>query len=207
MTSSSEHSRRPCRYSPRSVPNQHRNLGGLWLWLAALSTLLIVVGWWALGQGTVVPNPAVGQPLSQSAKRSAPDFTLALLGSSESFHLAAQKHKATLIMFTASWCADCIPEIPKLAQLYKEQMAQGLNVLVVDLDPTESDTDFLGFKARAGGAEHFWARDKDGTLTRAYNVRATDTKVMIDRNQQIIATTVGSTSLAELRQYAKEALK
>jgi len=111
------------------------------------------------------------------------------------------------MLFTASWCSDCLPEIPKLAQIYKEKGSQGLNVLVIDLDPTESDADFLGFKARAGGADHFWARDADGKVTTAYNVRATDTKVVIDRNGGIVATTVSPTSLETLRQYVDEALK
>jgi thiol-disulfide isomerase/thioredoxin len=193
----------------RSVEQPGRKATWRWVMLAGGVALLLVVSWWVVGRGSLSPNPATAAtpPLAADSRALAPDFTLTLLSSGQPFHLAAQEGKATLMLFTASWCSDCLTEIPKLAQIYKEKAGQGLNVLVIDIDPTESDSDLLGFKARAGGADHCWARDTDGKVTMAYNVRATDTKVVLDRSRRVVATTVGAVSVEKLRQYVEEALK
>jgi len=55
-----------------------------------------------------------------------------LIGSSRE-NIIADPNKYTLVIFSASWCASCIAEIPLLKDIYKD-LSNGLNLTYVSLD-------------------------------------------------------------------------
>lgn len=48
--------------------------------------------------------------------------------------IAAQKGKAVLVNFWATWCPGCVQEFPDLVKLQREYAAKGLTVLFVSAD-------------------------------------------------------------------------
>src|SRR5712692_3279283 len=72
------------------------------------------------------------------SKSAAPDFTARLLEGG-TFNLAEQRGKPVLVLFTASWCSPCIPEVNKMAQIQTEFGARGLRQLVLSVDTTDTE--------------------------------------------------------------------
>jgi peroxiredoxin len=129
----------------------------------------------------------------------AADFTASLLGGG-AFTLSEQRGHPVLVLFTASWCGDCIPEINKMAQLQQELGGRGLRQLVLSVDPSDTQAQFADFRQRTHGGNLQWALDPGQLATRAYRVRATDTKVLIGPQEQVAWRTMGPTGLEALRQ-------
>jgi hypothetical protein len=93
-----------------------------------------------------------------------------------------------------------------LAKLQAQEGPNGLVIAAIDVDPTERAADFLRLKRVAGGADHVWALDTGQQATKAYGVRATDTKVLIDPSGRIAWQTVGATPLDTLQEQVRNAL-
>lgn len=147
------------------------------------------------------PGPATGPsgaPAKPAGEGPAPDFTARLLGGG-AFTFAQQRGKPIVVLFTASWCNPCIPEVDKMARLQEEFGAAGLQQLVLSLDPGDTEADFAGFRQKTKGQNLLWGLDPGQKATLAYRVRAADTKVWIDRQGQIQARTVGSTPFEVMR--------
>ena len=53
--------------------------------------------------------------------------------------LSAMKGKVVIIDFWAPWCGPCMNEMPNLTRLYKQQHANGLEILGVSLDNNEGE--------------------------------------------------------------------
>ncbi len=73
--------------------------------------------------------------------RPAPDFTLAQLtpGSAPPIHLADLKGKPLVMNFWASWCDPCKREAPLLQSTWQRVHKQGVTVLGIDYQDTNSD--------------------------------------------------------------------
>ena len=128
----------------------------------------------------------------------APDFTARLLGGGE-FTLSQQQGKPVLVLFTASWCFDCIPEVDKLARLHEQFGPRGLQSLALSVDPGDAEADFGALRQHTTGQNLLWGLDPGQKTTLAYKVRATDTKVLIDGRAQIVFRSVGATPFETLR--------
>ncbi len=149
-------------------------------------------------------RPVRGPVAASAASGTAPvelaaDFTASLLGGG-AFTLSEQRGHPVLVLFTASWCGDCIPEINKMAQLQLELGGRGLRQLVLSVDPSDTQAQFADFRQRTHGGNLQWALDPGQLATRAYRVRATDTKVLIGPQEQVAWRTMGPTGLEALRQ-------
>ncbi len=169
------------------------------LGLVALLTVLGVAAF-LVGRQSAPGTPAT------NAGPAAPDFTVRTFDG-ETFTLSEQQGKGVAVLFTAAWCSSCIPEVQKLNQLHEKYRSEGLEVLVLDVDPGETQADFEGFKQRAGGADYHWALDEGSRATLAYGVKATDTKVFIDRQGRVVETTQGPTEYGDLERAVREALQ
>lgn len=167
--------------------------------LVALLALL-GVGAFLIGRQSTPGTPTA------DAGPAAPDFSVRTFDG-ETFTLSQQRGKGVAVLFTAAWCSSCIPEVQKLNQLHEKYRSEGLEVLVLDVDPGETQADFEGFKQRAGGADYHWALDEGSRATLAYSVKATDTKVFIDRQGRVVSTTQGPTEYGELERAVREALE
>jgi peroxiredoxin len=96
------------------------------------------------------------------------------------------KKQPVILYFMAAWCTSCVAEARALSQIYKEFAPQGLEVIAVDVDPTEGAEDLERFKSLAGNGGYRWAFDRSGELLRAFQVRYLDTTLVIGRGGRIM---------------------
>jgi len=73
-------------------------------------------------------NIGIGEP--------ARNFTVPLLNG-ERFSLSAEKGAVVMALFWASWCPDCVEEIPLIREIYRQYHDQGLQIIGISLDQDE----------------------------------------------------------------------
>lgn len=114
----------------------------------------------------------------------APDFSIKTIDG-QTVSLAQERGRVLGIFFMASWCSSCAGEANAWAQVYAKYHDKGLDVLIVDVDQSETEKDLLGFKTRWQGGNHWWALDKDSTLVKAFRVQSLDTTYIIGRDGRV----------------------
>ena len=117
------------------------------------------------------------------------------------FTLADYRGRPVILFFMAAWCSPCAYEARALARLYAEYGDRGLEVLAVDIDPSEGEADLKRFREWAvPQAGYRWALDPEGALVRAFKVRALDTTVVIDPEGRIVYRDEVSTPYETLKE-------
>lgn len=124
----------------------------------------------------------------------APTFEVRTTAGS-SFELPAGK--PAVLFFMAGWCATCIPEAQALESI-KQDLGDGVAILAVSSDPTDSLTAISAF-AETAGASYGFVHDSDGTLGQALGVRTLDTTVVINAEGRIVWRDSVPSSEAEIR--------
>ncbi len=129
----------------------------------------IVLGAWAL---TSPQSGLVGNP--------APDFTL-----QDPAHGTISKGtfqgKPLFIFFTTTYCVPCQIGAQNLARYYDEKGGSStFKVLIVFVDDKETDSQFLSWKQSYGRSD--WYVAKGISMAPAYNVKALDTKFVLDKS-------------------------
>lgn len=114
----------------------------------------------------------------------APDFTVKTLDG-PSFTLSEHRGKVVILFAVAAWCPTCVPETQALAQIYREYRDRGVEVLILDVWPGETEEQLLRFKSSAQGGDHYWAMDTENRWALAYEIRSLDTTVIVDRQGRI----------------------
>lgn len=90
----------------------------------------------------------------------------------------------TLVVFAAGWCSHCQREVPKLAELYKDWKAKGVEILLVSLD--ENQKDFVSFAAPFPFISTTEYQKWEGQAVRDYQVYATPTMLLLDKDKKIL---------------------
>jgi cytochrome c biogenesis protein CcmG/thiol:disulfide interchange protein DsbE len=158
---------------------------------------------------------AAGSYLDRSRKRGpiklvgdvhnvpAPDFVLPSLDGRK-VKLSDFRGQAVLLNFWATWCPPCKVEMPWFAELRKQYGKDGLVVLGVAMDDTES-AKIAEFASQLGvnypvlmGTEQ--VSDEYG------DVRSLPTTFYIDRNGNIVAKSVGLLGRQQIEEDVKKAL-
>jgi peroxiredoxin len=156
------------------------------------------------------PGAASGAAPAAAAKPGAPvdlapDLVVQTLDG-QTFRLSDHRGQPVLLFFTASWCASCIPEIGNLNRLYELYREQGLQIVVVSIDPSDTPADFQRFKQIAKGGDYIWALDRGGQAALAYQVQVLETKVLVGRDGRIVARHVGREPFEAARAAVESAL-
>lgn len=118
--------------------------------------------------------------------RFAPDFTARDL-QGHRIKLSKIKADKTLLVFWASWCPHCTASLPKLKKYYNPEHPERLQIIAVSVD-----TD-LKAVTKAIKQEHYpWIniaqlKGWDGPIAQAYDVSATPTFFLLDKDKKIIA--------------------
>ncbi|UZJ43484.1 TlpA family protein disulfide reductase [Marinimicrobium sp. C6131] len=111
----------------------------------------------------------------------APDFTLKS-DSGENVRLEEQRGKVVMINFWASWCAPCRKEMPLLEELHDRYEQAGFTLFGVNVEQNpEAAQKFLDDV----GVTFPILYDPDSTASRAYQVSAMPTTVMVDRDGNV----------------------
>ncbi len=122
-----------------------------------------------------------------SIGKKAPDISIPDEGGN-AINLNKIKSKYTLVVFWASWCSHCIETLPKIYNLYENSInRKNLEVLAVSLD---GNKDEWIAALHQGGYTWLNGSDLKGWDSQAavdYNVYATPTMFLLDKNQKIVA--------------------
>ena len=179
--------------------NQHSRLPGAPVpliagGLAAALIAVLVISWQvsrqASGPGSGArPDPSEARALAPT-ENLAPDITVTTL-EGERFSLAERRGKPVVVLFSASWCGTCVPEVQKMAKLEQEYADRWPELLFLSVDPLDKPEDWARFRRIAEGPQRYWALDAGQRATLAYEIRATDTKVFIDRTGRIVSRYAG----------------
>ncbi|MFQ5433281.1 MAG: peroxiredoxin family protein [Anaerolineae bacterium] len=148
-------------------------LGSLWIWISAIPDTATT--------GGLIPSPRAGFP--------APDFTLDTLEGSR-ITLSDLRGSVVIVNLWASWCPPCRAEMPAIEQIYQENKAQGLEVLAVNTTFQDSESTAAKF-ARDFGLTFPILLDRDGSVSRRYQLQALPTTYFIDRQGVIRAVVPG----------------
>ena len=119
--------------------------------------------------------------------KTAPDIILPDT-SGKTVDLDKLKSKYVLVLFWASWCPHCTETLPKIFNLYENSInRKNLEVLAVSVD---GEKDEWLAAVRKGGYEWLNVSDLNGWDNKAaldYNVYATPTMFLLDKNRKIVA--------------------
>jgi cytochrome c biogenesis protein CcmG/thiol:disulfide interchange protein DsbE len=126
----------------------------------------------------------------------APDFTVAVLGSSgQHITLGARYNdKPVIVNFWASWCGPCQQETPLLARWYKQQHG---TVNLIGLDENDSETAAEKF-AREKGVTYPLGFDPQTTVAKKYDISGIPQTFFLNARHQVVDHVYGAVTTAEL---------
>lgn len=168
-------------------------------------------GIWALGLGllatSVLALPAPGE--AREGERP-PTFTLpSVPGGPSSGRFRLEEHlgeKPIVVLFWATWCAPCRQELPLYQQLYQRYRDDGLVVVAVSMDGSNTIAS-AGPMARRLGLTFPVVSDLDTSVTSRLNPRrAAPFSVWIDRSGRIVREREGF-SLSEREEIARGVIR
>jgi len=120
----------------------------------------------------------------------------------ELFDLQGRKHvlsdyigKVVLINFWASWCKECITEMPSLNVLYEKFRDKGLVVLGVTIDRKAEDAGAAAKKARI--AFPILLDNKGEVFIKKYAVIGLPTTIIVDRKGIVREILIGTQDFLE----------
>ncbi|UTW45284.1 TlpA family protein disulfide reductase [bacterium SCSIO 12696] len=116
-----------------------------------------------------------------NAADEAPDFTLKSHGG-DNLRLAEQRGNVVMLNFWASWCGPCKQEMPLLDELYQRYSRAGFTILGVNV---ERDTEDALQVLNDIPVTFPILFDTESIVSKAYDVSAMPTTVMIDRDGNI----------------------
>lgn len=107
--------------------------------------------------------------------------------------------RPTALFFMAAWCVDCLGEADAWRQLVEAEQTQGMDVLVIDVDPSDTRDTLAQFRAALPSDPLHWVMDQDGQLARRFTVQRLDTTVILDGSGREVYRDLGPSSPAQLR--------
>ena len=113
----------------------------------------------------------------------APDFTLKAHNGSN-LRLAEQQGDIMLLNFWASWCGPCIQEMPALDKLAQKYQALGVQVWGVNVENDSAAAKAYLNKVQVSFPILF---DLDNSVSKAYQVNAMPTTVILDKDGKVRA--------------------
>ncbi len=182
-------------------PDHRRFPIGAVLAAAVVMVVLALIGS-SLIQNSQNAPVAAGPPPSTGAP--APDFRVTGLDG-RTFQLSQARGKVVALYFAAAWCPTCVPEAQAWTQIYQQDHARGLEVVMLDVDTSEGAAQWADFRQRSGNGHQLWALDKGLQIASAYGVTSLETSIIVDR-QGRIAYRVGQTIPQDQLESAVEKL-
>ena len=113
--------------------------------------------------------------------------------------------KVVLVNFWATWCADCIKEMPKMIETHRKYAPRGYEMVAVAVqsDNPQQVAAFVRRRALPFRVAH----DTSGEVAKSFgHVRITPVSVLIDRQGNIVKRYVGEPDWAELHATVEKLL-
>lgn len=118
--------------------------------------------------------------------------------------LQALRGQVTLVVFWATSCSACVAEMPLLTQTQQQYQARGYRTLAVAM--VYDRIDYVRNFARSRQLPFEVAMDHNGQLAQSWQVRATPTSFLLNRQGQIVQRHVGLINAAQLHAAIEQAL-
>ncbi|MCC5793170.1 MAG: TlpA family protein disulfide reductase [Chromatiales bacterium] len=118
-------------------------------------------------------------PASASPDRAAPDFALPSLGDGN-LRLSEFRGQVVLLTFWATWCGDCLEQLPALAELARRHAGRGVELLAVNIDRHSHVAREL-----AGRFDFPVLFDEEQQVARLYDLRQMPVTLLIDQHGQV----------------------
>jgi peroxiredoxin len=136
-------------------------------------------------------------------QRSAPEARFALL-TGKSFVTSELRGKVTVVNFWATWCPDCVKEMPRMVEAHRKYSTRGYETVAVAVrDRPERVAEF----ARKRALPFRVALDTSGDVSRQFgNVRITPTTFIIDKKGRMLRRFVGEPEWSEFDRIVEKAL-
>ena len=145
---------------------------------------------------------ALGYLLVQ--KKPAPDIRLTTI-TGQPVDLRSLRGKMVLVNFWATTCPGCIAEMPRLVETYRRYHPRGFELLAVAM--TYDPADQVAAYAQKNALPFPVALDGEGAWARSFgDVRLTPTAILIDKQGNIVRTTVGELDFAALDRQLEQTL-
>ena len=107
--------------------------------------------------------------------------------------------KVIILNFWATWCPPCRTEIPHFVELYDTYKDEGLVIIGIDVDPTETPDVLKPFAAQYGIIYPLLLGTKQ-VESQYGGIQSIPTTFIIDRNGDIIQKYIGSRSKSVFEQ-------
>jgi peroxiredoxin len=147
---------------------------------------------------------AIATVASLTLTRPAPEVRFNGL-TGETFATSELRGKVVVVNFWATWCPDCIKEMPKLVDTHRKFAARGYETIAVAVRQDKPD-DVARFNAKHVLPFRI-ALDRSGEVAREFgNVRITPTTFVIDKKGKILRKYVGEPNWAEVHQLVEREL-
>jgi len=177
------------RDAPRAPKRFGRGLSAstkrlLWIglgvgWLAIVVAVLIATISQPRGQTSQVASSGV---IGTRVGDTAPDFRLVDINKVTVTRSSLVSGKPGLMFFTATWCLPCIEGLKQLERFQRDVGGSPFDVLVVFVDPQETDNDLRAYQVRFKFPPTWhYALDRDNMVVK-YSLRYLDTKYVLDRS-------------------------
>ena len=176
-------------------------------WTAVMIVVLALsIGWALLSRVPLSAAPTGGAlPASPREGFPAPDFTLDLLGGGQ-ITLSELRGKVVMVNLWASWCAPCRIEMPEIEQVYRAYKDLGFVVIGLNTTFQDSEPDAAAFVGELGLTFPV-ALDRNGAVSRDYQLRALPSTYFIDRNGVIRSAVFGAMNGALIQSKVEELIK
>jgi peroxiredoxin len=134
----------------------------------------------------------------------APHVRIATL-SGEALSTEALRGKVVLVNFWATWCAECLAEMPNMADTHRKFAPRGYETVAIAVQ--KDDPTLVAQVAARRGLPFKVAIDERGDLAEGFGVpRVTPVSYLIDRQGRVVKRYVGEPDWAELHSAIEAAL-
>ena len=111
-----------------------------------------------------------------------PDFQVVEVGGKE-ITRDSLRGKPAIVWFTTSWCVPCQIGAREVSRLDKELGGKAFDVLVIFVDPQETNSDLVNWRKQFANEDWQVAFDNETTLlAQRVNLRFLDSKFLLDKN-------------------------
>lgn len=142
-------------------------------------TLLILAFVVIILSGFLSPTESNGGKALPKAGFEVPEFSLSD-GSGQTYSPADFKGKVVILNFWASWCPPCRAEMPAFQKAYQTHLSEGLVIFGINTT-YQDDASAASSFARERGITFPVLYDRDGKVSRQYQVQALPTTFFVDR--------------------------
>jgi thiol-disulfide isomerase/thioredoxin len=112
-----------------------------------------------------------------------------------SVDLSAMRGKVVLIDFWASWCPDCIREMPAVRSVYQKYKDKGFDVIGISLDKDQQAMSNYLAKKLIPWPQYFDGRGWGNDFATRFGVRAIPELWLINQRGEVVATDISADQL------------